>query len=50
MGPSPGLALCCVGVISDLGVGQDKEIELEREREREREREILNFKKAWRFL
>ena len=37
MGPSPGLALCRVGVISDLGFGQEREIELERERERERE-------------
>ena len=31
MGPSPGLALCYVGVISDLGYGQEREIELERE-------------------
>ena len=29
MGPSPGLALCRVGVISDLGFGQEREIELE---------------------
>ena len=36
MEPSPGLALACVGVISDLGVGQEREIELEREREREK--------------
>ena len=31
MGPSPGLALCRVGVISDLGFRQEREIELERE-------------------
>ena len=46
MEPSPGLALRCVVVISDLVGSQEREIELEREREREREREILQTKKT----
>ena len=41
MGPSPGLALCCVGVISDLGWSQ--------ERDRARYSSIPNFRKARRF-
>ena len=35
MEPSPGLALACAVVISDLGVGQEREIELEREATRD---------------
>ena len=42
MEPSPGLALRCVVVISDLVGSQEREIELERERERE----ILQTKKT----